>query len=149
MKAAVEMMDDRAPRAQRRARHSRRHRQMRFVAIWLALAALLVVGGIIVPRSLLPCNIPRGHPARRVPAIAAIGEALVLMSRGIDLSIPAIITLSSTMLLGFSGGRDEDIVVAIVAGIARRCRDRPDQRHAGRHPEAQRADRHACGRRDH
>ena len=30
--------------------------QMRFAAIWIALAGLLVVGGIVVPRSLLPRN---------------------------------------------------------------------------------------------
>ena len=50
-------------------------------------------------------------------AIAAMGQSLVLMSRGIDLSIPAIITLSSTMLLGVSGGSDSGLVAAIVVAL--------------------------------
>ena len=93
------------------------HIQMRFVAIWLAMIALIVIGGIIAPRSLLPSAFLATVPLAAFLMIASAGEALVLMSRGIDLSIPAIITLSSTMLLGFSGGRDEDILVAVVAAL--------------------------------
>lgn len=91
--------------------------QTRFVAIWLAMIALIVVGGIIAPRSLLPSAFLATVPLAAFLMIASVGEALVLMSRGIDLSIPAIITLSSTILLGFSGGRDEDIIVAVVAAL--------------------------------
>ena len=39
------------------------------------------------------------------------------MARGIDLSIPAIITLSSTMILGFSRGRDEYALAATVVAL--------------------------------
>ena len=91
--------------------------QMRFVAIWLAFAALIALGGIVAPRSLLPSAFLATVPLAAFLIITATGEALVLMSRGIDLSIPAIVTLSSTMLLGFSGGRDEDILVAVVAAL--------------------------------
>lgn len=91
--------------------------QTRFVAIWLAMIALIVVGGIIAPRSLLPSAFLATVPLAAFLMLASTGEALVLMSRGIDLSIPAIITLSSTILLGFSGGRDEDIFIAIVAAL--------------------------------
>jgi ribose transport system permease protein len=81
------------------------------------MIALIVIGGIIAPRSLLPSAFLATVPLAAFLMIASAGEALVLMSRGIDLSIPAIITLSSTMLLGFSGGRDEDILVAVVAAL--------------------------------
>ena len=91
--------------------------QMRFLAIWLALVALIAVGGIIAPRSLLPSTFLATIPLAAFLTITATGEALVLMSRGIDLSIPAIVTLSSTILLGFSGGRDGDIVLAVVAAL--------------------------------
>jgi ribose transport system permease protein len=91
--------------------------QMRFVAIWIALVALIALGGIIAPRSLLPSAFLATIPLAAFLIITATGEALVLMSRGIDLSIPAIITLSSTILLGFSGGRDADILVAVVAAL--------------------------------
>jgi ribose transport system permease protein len=92
--------------------------QMRFAAIWLALAALLVIGAIIAPRSILPSTILAVIPLAAFLCITAMGEAIVLMSRGIDLSIPAIITLSSTMLLGVSEGRDEALFIAVIAALA-------------------------------
>ena len=90
---------------------------MRFAAIWLALVALLIVGGIFVPRSMLPATILAVIPLAAFLGITAMGESLVLMSRGIDLSIPAVITLSSTLLLGVSSGRNEDLVIGIVAAL--------------------------------
>jgi ribose transport system permease protein len=91
--------------------------QIRFVMIWLAFAGLLVVSAVIAPRSLQPSSFLSIVPFAAFLTITASGEAIVLMSRAIDLSIPSIITLSSTILLGFSGGRDEDIVVAVVAAL--------------------------------
>ena len=58
-----------------------------------------------MPRSILPQHILAIIPFAGFLCITAMGEALVLMSRGIDLSIPAIMTLSSTVLLGVSGGQ--------------------------------------------
>jgi ribose transport system permease protein len=91
--------------------------QMRFAAIWIALVALLLVGGVIAPRSLLPNTILATIPFAAFLAITAAGEALTLISRSIDLSIPAIITLSSTVLLGVTGGSDSAIFIGIVAAL--------------------------------
>jgi ribose transport system permease protein len=91
--------------------------QLRFLAIWLALLALIVIGAVVVPRSLLPSTVQAIVPLAAFLAIAAIGEALVLMARGIDLSVPSIVTLSSTILLGVSGGREEDLALAIVLAL--------------------------------
>ncbi len=91
---------------------------IRFLAIWIAFAVLLVASLLVAPRSLLPSTFLAVIPLAAFLAIASMGEALVLMSRGIDLSIPAIVTLSSTIILGFSRGRDEDMVVAILAALA-------------------------------
>jgi len=91
--------------------------QMRFAAIWLALLVLLIAGGLIVPRSVLPNTILAVIPLAAFLCITAMGQALVLMQRGIDLSTPACIALSSTVLLAVSGGRDENILIAIVAAL--------------------------------
>ncbi|MGD9537172.1 MAG: ABC transporter permease [Alphaproteobacteria bacterium] len=91
--------------------------QTRFVAIWLALAALVVISAIFVPRSLLPSSILAIIPFAAFLAITSMGEALVLMARGIDLSIPAIVTLSSTMILGVSAGDDAGLAAAIVVAL--------------------------------
>jgi ribose transport system permease protein len=89
----------------------------RFAAIWLAMFGLIVFGAIVAPRSLLPSTFLAIIPLAAFLAIAAIGETLVLMARGIDLSIPAVITLSSTVVLGFSGGHDEAILYAVCGAL--------------------------------
>jgi ribose transport system permease protein len=97
---------------------SRRFRlRTRFAAIWIAMLGLIVFCAIVAPRSLLPSTFLAIIPLAAFLAIAAIGETLVLMVRGIDLSIPAVVTLSSTIVLGFSGGHDEAILVAICGAL--------------------------------
>ena len=107
------------------------------------------IGGLIVPRSLLPLqHVWRSSRSPPSSTIASMGQSLVLMTRGIDLSIPAIITLSSTLLLGVSGGSDSGLAGGGRRRAARRDRGRPDQRHPGRAAAAERADRDAGRRRD-
>jgi ribose transport system permease protein len=91
--------------------------QMRFVAIWIAMLGLIVFSAIVAPRSLLPSTFLAIIPLAAFLALAAIGEALVIISRGIDLSIPAIITLSSTIILGFSRGHDTALAMAVVGAL--------------------------------
>ena len=91
--------------------------QMRFAAIWLAFAALLLLSAVIAPRSLLPSTFLAIIPLAAFLAITAAGEAIVLMSRAIDLSIPAILTLSSTIILGYSGGHEEYMLGAVVVAL--------------------------------
>jgi ribose transport system permease protein len=91
---------------------------MRFAAVWLAILVLVVVCAIVVPRSLMPSTFLATTPLAAFLAIAAIGETLVLMSRGIDLSTPAVITLSSTLILGISRGHDGDIWLAVAVALS-------------------------------
>lgn len=95
----------------------RRPIQMRFAAIWFALIALLILSAIIAPRSLLPSSILAIIPFAAFLAIASMGESLVLMARGIDLSVPAIITLSSTVILGVSAGSDGGLLPAVILAL--------------------------------
>ena len=95
----------------------RRPIQMRFAAIWFALIALLILSAIIAPRSLLPSSILAIIPFAAFLAIASMGESLVLMARGIDLSAPAIITLSSTVILGVSAGSDGGLLPAVILAL--------------------------------
>jgi ribose/xylose/arabinose/galactoside ABC-type transport system permease subunit len=91
--------------------------QMRFAAIWIAMVGLIVFCAIVAPRSLLPSTFLAIIPLAAFLAITAIGETLVLMARGIDLSIPAVITLSSTIVLGFSGGQDEAMLAGVLGAL--------------------------------
>ena len=89
---------------------------------------LIGVCAIVVPRSLLPSTFLATVPLAAFLAIAAIGETLVLMSRGIDLSTPAVITLSSTLILGVSQGHDGDVWLAVLGSVVERRGDRAVER---------------------
>lgn len=91
--------------------------QMRFVAIWIALAAIMLLGAIFLPRSIQLSSLQSVLPFASFLAIAAMGQALVIMARGIDLSVPAIVTLTSTVLLGVSGGTQGNVLLAIAVAI--------------------------------
>jgi ribose transport system permease protein len=92
--------------------------QMRFAAIWIALVALFLLCRIFLPRSVEVSTLLSILPFAAFLTCATMGQTLVLMSRGIDLSPPAIISLSSTVLLGVSGGHDERMGLAIGAALA-------------------------------
>jgi ribose transport system permease protein len=89
----------------------------RFAAIWLAILLLIGFCAIVVPRSLLPSAFLAIVPLAAFLAIAAIGETIVLMSRGIDLSTPSVITLASTLILGISRGHDSQAWLAVAAAL--------------------------------
>jgi ribose transport system permease protein len=90
---------------------------MRFAAIWIALAVLVVLCAVFVPRSLQPTSVLAILPLAGFLALASMGQSLVLMARGIDLSVPAIVTLASTILLGASGGADEGLIGAVLLAL--------------------------------
>ena len=90
--------------------------QFRFAAIWIALAVLLIVCAIFLPRSVSLMTFRMNLPFIAFLAIAAMGQALVLMARGIDLSVPGIIAMSSALILGVSGGSSDRLWIAI--GVA-------------------------------
>jgi ribose transport system permease protein len=98
-------------------RRQRAKPQTRFIAIWVALATLLVVGRVWLPQSVEASTLLSILPFAAFLACAAMGQAIVLMGRGIDLSPPAIIALSSTVLLGVSGGSDDRLWLAIALAV--------------------------------
>ena len=91
--------------------------QMRFTAIWVALLLLIILGLIFQKRSVDITATLSILPFATFLAMASMGQAIVLMARGIDLSVPSIIMLSSTILLGVSGGQDEGLGLAIIAAL--------------------------------
>jgi ribose transport system permease protein len=92
--------------------------QFRFAAIWIALGALVVVCAIFLPRSVSLMTFRMNLPFIAFLSIAAMGQALVLMARGIDLSVPGIIAISSALILGVSGGDDDRQWLAIGVALA-------------------------------
>lgn len=85
--------------------------------IFGALVALVALSGLIAPASLKPVSIAAVLPFAAFLAIAALGEALVVMHGGIDLSVPAVVTMVGIVLLDVSGGTDAELLKAIVVTL--------------------------------
>jgi len=98
-----------------RSRGIRGH--LRFLAIWGALAVLILLCALLLPRAVSLMTFRLIAPFIAFLAIAAMGQALVLMARGIDLSVPGIVAMSSAVLLGVSSGQDSRMVVAVAAAL--------------------------------
>jgi ribose transport system ATP-binding protein len=98
----------------------------RFAPIWLATAVLLVVTEIIAPEALSSSSLTALLPLMTFVAIAALGEMLVVMTGGIDLSMAGLITFVGSLLVGVSHGSDSRLGISIaiclgwaaVAGLA-------------------------------
>lgn len=97
----------------------------RFVTIWIAAAVLLVVCWIFAPSTLSSASWASLLPLGSVVAIVALGQMLVIMMGGIDLSMGATISLTANVLVGVSKGADDGLaeaiavvfVVALVIGL--------------------------------
>jgi ribose transport system permease protein len=86
----------------------------RFVTIWIAVAVLLVVCKIVAPSTLSSASWASLLPLGSVVAIVALGQMLVIMMGGIDLSMGATISLTANVLVGVSKGADDGLGKAIV-----------------------------------
>jgi ribose transport system permease protein len=89
----------------------------RFLPIWLATGALLVVAAIIAPNAIRSTSWAFVLPYMTILAIAALGQMLVIMHAGIDLSTPGVISLGGNFLVGVSAGSDHRLVLGILACV--------------------------------
>jgi ribose transport system permease protein len=89
----------------------------RFLPVWLATAALLIVAAIIAPETLQSTSWAFVLPYMTVLAVLALGQMLVIMQAGIDLSIPGVMFLGGNLVLGASSHSDERLWLGILACI--------------------------------
>ena len=89
----------------------------RFLPVWLATVALLLVTAIVAPEALQSTSWAFVLPYMTVLAVAAIGQMLVIMQAGIDLSIPGVMFLGGNIVLGVSHHSDSRLVLGILACI--------------------------------
>ncbi|MGE5272183.1 MAG: ABC transporter permease [Verrucomicrobiota bacterium] len=89
-----------------------------FVGVWFATAFLIVVCQIVAPEALSSASLSSAVlPFMTFLAVAALGEMLVIMNGGIDLSIPGVIVLVANVVVGASSGNDSGLAGAIVICI--------------------------------
>src|ERR671937_798529 len=89
----------------------------RFVPIWIATGVLAVVAAIIAPEALQNTSWAFVLPYMTILAVAALGQMLVVMHAGIDLSTPGVMFLGGNLIVGIGAGSNDRLALAILACI--------------------------------
>jgi ribose transport system permease protein len=90
----------------------------RFLPIWIATAALALVAAIIAPDALQSTSWAFVLPYMTILAVAALGQMLVIMQAGIDLSTPGVMFFGGTLIVGVGGGSNDRLALAVLACLA-------------------------------
>jgi ribose transport system permease protein len=90
----------------------------RYLPVYIAIAVLVVVASIWAPRALSPVALRAVAPYGAVLGIAALGQMLVVMTGGIDLSVPGTMSLAAVIMVGVGDRADERVWLAIAIALA-------------------------------
>ena len=85
--------------------------------IWLATVALFAVSPILAPGSLDGSALLSMLPFAAILAVAGIGQTLVVQQRGLDLSVPGTISLTTLIVTRVPGGDDGRLPEALVLAL--------------------------------
>jgi ribose transport system permease protein len=96
-----------------------------YAPIWVATAVLFALSAAVAPNSLSSASLGSTLAFTGVLAIVAIGQTLIVQQRGIDLSVPGVVTLCAMVLPIFMaradvpliGGLGAVLVTAVVIGL--------------------------------
>ena len=89
----------------------------RYLSVWIAIGLLLLTCLWIAPETLTRTSFSAVMPLTSFLALAALGQMLVIMTGGIDLSTPGVMTLAAIMAVGIAGGIDERLPFAIASAL--------------------------------
>jgi len=89
-----------------------------FVPVWLATGLLFVVTAIVSPQTLGHDSWSTVLPLMTILAVAGLGEMLVIMTGGIDLSIPGVVTLAANLAVGVNDGSNSQLGWTVVIILA-------------------------------
>ncbi len=89
----------------------------RFLPIWLGMAALLVIAALFAPSTIENTSWSYILPYMTILAIAALGQMLVVMQAGIDLSTAGTVSLCGNVLVGVSVGSNHGLTVGILVCV--------------------------------
>jgi len=89
----------------------------RYLSVWIAIGLLLITAIWIAPETLTRTSFTAVLPLTSFLALAALGQMLVVMTGGIDLSTPGVMTLAAIMVVGVSGNLDERLPVAMAVAL--------------------------------
>ena len=86
----------------------------RYSAIWVATALLFAVSPLFASNSLSQSALLSMLPFASMLAVAAIGQTLVIQQRGLDLTVPGMILLTTVIVTVHTGGSNGRLPVAIL-----------------------------------
>jgi ribose transport system permease protein len=89
----------------------------RFLPVWLATVALVIIAAIAAPDALGHTSWSYILPNATVLAIASLGQMLVVLQGGIDLSTPGVMAAAGNLVAGVGAGSDHKLPVAILAAL--------------------------------
>jgi ribose transport system permease protein len=89
----------------------------RYMPVYIALLLLIIVAAIWAPETLGGVPLRAMAPYGAVLGIAALGQMLVVMTGGIDLSVPGTMSLSAVIMIGVGAGSDANIGIAIATAL--------------------------------
>ena len=87
----------------------------RFLPIWLATGVLAIVAAVIAPEALQNASWAFVLPYMTILAVAALGQMLVVMQGGIDLSTPGVMFLGANLVVGVGEQSNDQLALAILA----------------------------------
>ncbi|MEX1093045.1 MAG: ABC transporter permease [Acidimicrobiia bacterium] len=90
----------------------------RYMPVYVALLLLVIVASIWAPATLSGVALRAIAPYGAVLGIAALGQMLVIMTGGIDLSVPGTMSLAAVLTVGVGDGSNENIWMAIATALA-------------------------------
>lgn len=83
------------------------------MGVYLGLIVFIIISAILSPVFLTPQNIFNTLRQASAIGIVSIGETIVILSGGIDLSVGAIVTMAACMTTGFMAGKN-GVTLAVV-----------------------------------
>lgn len=89
----------------------------RYMPVYLAIALLVVIAAIWVPEALSGVALSAIAPFGALLGLAALGQMLVIMTGGIDLSVPGTITIAALIVVGVGQQSDDRLWLAIGTAI--------------------------------
>jgi ribose transport system permease protein len=89
----------------------------RYLPVYIAIAVLVVVAAIWAPKTLSAVALRAMAPYGAVLAIAALGQMSVVMTGGIDLSVPGTMSLAAVIMVGVGDGANGNIPIAIAIAL--------------------------------
>src|SRR5215475_10513084 len=89
----------------------------RYLSVWIGIGLLLITCLWLAPETLSRTSFSSVMPLTSFLALASLGQMLVIMTGGIDLSTPSVMTLSALMAVGISRGADANLPLALIAAL--------------------------------